>query len=385
MTAYTRNMKQDATYWAPGPNDGFGGQLMLSPILIKCRWQDQAVLFRDTSGREVTSSAVVYVDRDLTARELEFLNETIGADRLTTVRATPPLAYYTQTAGGLITFGPNLSRYGDRGLLVEPSRTNHIQGSLQVIPGSFNWQIYTGGVVTGNFAAAPDGSLTASRFVKDSQEGVFQTVTGLTQNTDYRYSTFLKEISGGGLVRLVALNSGFVNVTINTGEPYANGWYRHSLPSSTGVGEVAGQVFVTAQADLGIQDFLVWGVQLEPGTVATSIIPTTGAAVTRAADAIDIILPLGTTSIDYTFDDDSEQSVVAAAGLYTIPTDLDRPYIKAITVNYLDDAVQNRGYLALGDRTTIADPRSLPDAFEVRSLQKSPHLSGDPILHKALL
>lgn len=62
---YTRNMNQDATYWPPGSNNGFGGTGYGSRIAIKCRWQDQSVLFRDSLGREVTSSAVVYPDRAL--------------------------------------------------------------------------------------------------------------------------------------------------------------------------------------------------------------------------------------------------------------------------------------------------------------------------------
>lgn len=68
MTAFARYMPQVATYWAPGVNDGFGGVGFANPILINCRWQDQPVLFRDASGREVTSSAVVYPDRRLEIR-----------------------------------------------------------------------------------------------------------------------------------------------------------------------------------------------------------------------------------------------------------------------------------------------------------------------------
>lgn len=60
MSNYTRNMKQNATYWAPGVNDGFGGVSYSAPVYILCRWQDKAELFRDSQGREVTSSAVVY-------------------------------------------------------------------------------------------------------------------------------------------------------------------------------------------------------------------------------------------------------------------------------------------------------------------------------------
>ena len=58
--SYARNMHQTATYWAPLGNDGFGARQMASPVLIRCRWQESAQLFRDSTGREVASSVVVY-------------------------------------------------------------------------------------------------------------------------------------------------------------------------------------------------------------------------------------------------------------------------------------------------------------------------------------
>jgi hypothetical protein len=57
---YARNMHQTATYWAPGGNDGFGGQTFAAPVALACRWQDVAEMFRDPQGREVVSEAIVY-------------------------------------------------------------------------------------------------------------------------------------------------------------------------------------------------------------------------------------------------------------------------------------------------------------------------------------
>ena len=65
MAAYTSGMVQYATYWAPGVNDGFGGVAYGAPVAIMCRWQDDAALVRSAQGQEVTSSAIVYVDRAL--------------------------------------------------------------------------------------------------------------------------------------------------------------------------------------------------------------------------------------------------------------------------------------------------------------------------------
>lgn len=82
MTPYTRNMTQVATYWPPGANDGFGGVSYGAPVAIKCRWQDKAELFRDAEGQELTSSAVVYVDRPLEAKGYLFEGDSTDADPL---------------------------------------------------------------------------------------------------------------------------------------------------------------------------------------------------------------------------------------------------------------------------------------------------------------
>ena len=59
-------MRQRATYWAPGGNDGFGSVVFEAPEYpVHCRWQGEAVLFRDAQAREQTSQAVVYPEKEL--------------------------------------------------------------------------------------------------------------------------------------------------------------------------------------------------------------------------------------------------------------------------------------------------------------------------------
>lgn len=56
----------DAVYWAPGPNDRFGTRTYPTPgIQIKVRWIDKNEQFIDFEGVVQTSTAVVFVDRDL--------------------------------------------------------------------------------------------------------------------------------------------------------------------------------------------------------------------------------------------------------------------------------------------------------------------------------
>ena len=66
MAYYTRNMTQDATYFPPDGQSAFGDLAFGSPVAVKVRWQNKADLFRDAQGREVMSSAIVYVDQPVT-------------------------------------------------------------------------------------------------------------------------------------------------------------------------------------------------------------------------------------------------------------------------------------------------------------------------------
>jgi hypothetical protein len=58
-------LKQTAVYWGNPTSDGYGGRTFDSPIEISVRWSKKQELFIDSTGQEVTSSAVVHVDRDL--------------------------------------------------------------------------------------------------------------------------------------------------------------------------------------------------------------------------------------------------------------------------------------------------------------------------------
>jgi hypothetical protein len=73
-------MNQTATYWAAGSNDGFGGVSYAAPVTLSCRWQDSAVLFRDSNAREATSSAIVYTDSPVENQGYLFLGESVEAD-----------------------------------------------------------------------------------------------------------------------------------------------------------------------------------------------------------------------------------------------------------------------------------------------------------------
>lgn len=97
MQTYTRNMRQQATYWPPGQPDGFGGTTTGDPVAIRCRWENKAEQFRDALGEEATSSAVVYVDRELVLDGYLTLSEysgtpvDAGARQIRQVQSSPSL------------------------------------------------------------------------------------------------------------------------------------------------------------------------------------------------------------------------------------------------------------------------------------------------------
>lgn len=60
---WTRNLSQVATLWPFLGVDRFGQSSFGQPVTIRCRWQDQAVLYRDAQGQQQISSAIIYPDR----------------------------------------------------------------------------------------------------------------------------------------------------------------------------------------------------------------------------------------------------------------------------------------------------------------------------------
>ena len=70
--------------------------------------------------------------------------------------------------------------------------------------------------------------------------------------------------------------------------------------------------------------------QCEIGSTTSSFIPTSTTQATRAADQLSLTIPKGVTGLRYVFDDETSQDVAVSAGAYTVPTILNRPYIKRI-------------------------------------------------------
>ena len=199
-----------------------------------------------------------------------------------------------------------------RGLLIEDGRTNLLPRS-EAFDDSAVWtQIRLVSQPVANTHIAPDGTLTAEKLIPSATTGDHRidrsSVSGLVTGTIYTISVFVKADGYTGFgINLGSsptpigatfdLTNGSVSAT-QTGwtasvQAYPNGWYRCSatFTHSTGnrlylcVGATGTSFSYVGDDTRGI---LIWGAQLEAGSFATSYIPTTTSALSRAAETCSI-------------------------------------------------------------------------------------------------
>lgn len=174
-------------------------------------------------------------------------------------------------------------------LLLEAAATNLLTWSEDFT--NAVWTTSGGGtgsapVVTGNLATAPDGSNTADLAVFNAganstgaDNSTLQGPTFTATAQPYTFSVWLKTSDASTKnVQLSIAGAGALGVTV-TGS-----WQRFSTTWTASAGSWNPRITLGFGLTSATASLHVWGAQLEAGSYATSYIPTTTAAVTRAAD-----------------------------------------------------------------------------------------------------
>lgn len=273
------------------------------------------------------------------------------------VTVTRSTADYVQDLAGTWSAGvANTLRRTDRGAYVEPASTNSLRnstgaGAVAGTPGTLptNWAFTAVngltrevvGVATEGGMSCTDlrvsGTATATTTQQITLEANTQIAAAPGQvwsasvshrltagsNTNVTgYSLRFLERSSGG----TALVTGVGVITAPTSA--AAGTQRrtatYTIANASAAFVQPTYAFVPA---VGAIDFTVrlCNPQWELSSFATSIIPTSTVAVTRAADVATITVPAGYSLGLYTFDDGTTTALGVTPGAYVIPTSLGKP------------------------------------------------------------
>jgi hypothetical protein len=251
-----------------------------------------------------------------------------GSGDLDVTRATT--AWRRNSSGILESVGNNVPRLhypvggGCPSVLVEPQRTNLAIHFAQIEDYGTNLTPPTLLSTTepfGNFGNV------GRRYEFTNVNGWINVPISVVQNTNYTFSIFVRPetltnlrvifASTEGSFSTSGFNVDLTNLTPSSPEYEGNGVYRLSV-TTLHIGVNADRVLrISNTSGSGIAT--IYGVQIEEGTEATSIIPTTGTTVTRNADVIDVTTPAGVTEIVETFGDNTTNTITTIPSTYQLP------------------------------------------------------------------
>ena len=227
----------------------------------------------------------------------------------------PSLKYVTPATGGMARFEYDPATDGQSmGVLIESQATNLVTYSSDITQSFFTGFRST---QESNVAVAPDGTLTADLLREDSSSGnshgVFfeyasggttaQTISVYAKAAGRNHLSFRFDTTNG------VFGSDFVWFNLSTGavgttdsditasiESCGNGWYR-CISTRTALASANGRIVLyLADADNSTSydgdsysGVLLWGIQAEANAShASSLVSTSGASATRAADSLSV-------------------------------------------------------------------------------------------------
>jgi hypothetical protein len=252
--------------------------------------------------------------------DLDFANSKTLDPRITFTRSSG--GSYVG-ADGLIKYaGVNEARFDhdpetgeSLGLLVEEARTNLLLRSEE-FDNSY-WSKTRSSVSTVTDIISPDNTLTAAKMYPNTESGqhsISRLITGLSDNTVYTTSIFIKKFGGFPWCRLTlrSKDGTFTGVYFNYDtktfgisiggsliigfgyQEYPNGWIRLHIVTNVTTGASTPEFLFWMADSNGVlafdytggnsDGFYLWGAQLEQGAFPTSYIPTQASTRTRAAD-----------------------------------------------------------------------------------------------------
>ncbi len=215
--------------------------------------------------------------------------------------------------------GHHPNTFARRGLLVEPARTNLLTRSSE--PGHTNWQAVNASKAVGStIYYGPYAALTSTGggvgyvslpAVNTTGEVTFSVIVGFPGGTVTGATLFCG--GAGNQYGATILPGGtWTNIhpliTSVRSERLRGGWWRASVTTSPPAWPLIGGVFI--QGAVGSTVF-AGAPQIEQGSAATSYIPTTSAAVARAADLAGLVTAHGLCDVRVIYDDGSADTLLS--------------------------------------------------------------------------